>query len=86
MNSEEPKDKSVIEEGKGEKAETGDGLVSGDMYILDDSGSVSDEEVSNEILAAELNECGLDLLKLGKFNEAIVAFEKAIEKDPGNIY
>ena len=86
MNSEAPKDKSVIEEGKGEKAETGDESVSGDMYVLDDSVSVADEEVSNEILAAELNECGLDLLKLGKFNEAIVAFEKAIEKDPGNIY
>ena len=59
MNPEEPKDKPFSEEGKEEKADTVEGSASGDMYVLDDSGSVTNEEVSNEILAAELNECGL---------------------------
>ena len=65
-----------------EKKKSEEGPVSEDMYVLSDSGDVGKQEVSNEILAAELNECGLDFLRLGKFNEAIVAFDKAIEKDP----
>jgi len=56
------------------------------MYVLSDSGDVGKQEVSNEILAAELNEVGLDFLSRGNFNEALIAFDKAIEKDPTNIY
>ncbi len=84
MSSEEQKDKASTKEGKQEK--TGEGTVSEDMYVLNDSGDMAEKEVSNEILAAELNECGLDFLRLGKLNEAVVAFDKAIEKDPKNIY
>ncbi len=86
MSSEEPKDKTFVNEGKEEKTEAEKGTVSEDLYVLSDSGDVGKQEVSDEVLAAELNECGLDFLRLGKFNEAIVAFDKAIEKDPTNIY
>ena len=80
MSSDEPKDKAFRKEGGEEKSE--EAPISEDMYVLSDSGDISNQEVSDEILAAELNECGLDFLRLGKFNEAIVAFDKAIDKDP----
>ncbi|HET8688823.1 MAG TPA: tetratricopeptide repeat protein, partial [Methanosarcina sp.] len=83
MSSDEPKDKTFRKEGGEEKSE--EEPVSEDMYVLSDSGDVGKQEVSDKVLAAELNEYGLDLLRSGKFNEAIVAFEKAIEKDPENI-
>ena len=84
MSSDEPKDKAFTKEGEEEKTE--DRTASEDMYVLSDSGDVGKQEVSNEILAAELNEVGLDFLSRGNFNEALIAFDKAIEKDPTNIY
>jgi tetratricopeptide (TPR) repeat protein len=84
MSSDEPKDKTFKEEGGEDESE--EVPVSEDMYVLSDSGDVGKQEISDEVLAAELNECGLDLLRLGKFNEAIIAFDKAIDKDPKNIY
>lgn len=84
MNSDEPNDKTFTKEGGKEKSE--EKPVSEDMYVLSDTGNVGKQEVTDEILAAELNECGLDFLRLGKLNEAIVSFDKAISKDPNNIY
>ena len=83
MNSDEANDKSFRKEGGKEKSE--EETVSEDMYVLNDSGDVGKNEISDEVLAYGLNEYGLDLLRSGKLNEAIVAFDKAIEKDPENI-
>ena len=62
MNSDEPNDKTFTKEGGKEKSE--EKPVSEDMYVLSDTGNVGKQEVTDEILAAELNECGLDLYLL----------------------
>jgi len=73
MSSDEPKDETFRKEGSEEKTE--EETVSEEMFVLSDSGDTCKQEISDKVIAAKLNEYGLDFLSCGNFNEAMEAFE-----------